>query len=114
MTERRAADLRGALSAHETGRGKRYDAALKAQAMDLASQRRSEGQSWRKVAEELGLRVETVRRWCEGSAPKGVRMRTVESVMAPEGRGVVVVSPRGLRVEGLTIDQAVVLLRALG
>lgn len=70
------------------------------------------------VAEELGLGLETVRRWClaarkEEKPPRAlvpVRVVSRPSVDASKHR----LSLSGWRVDGLTLAEAIELLRALG
>jgi transposase len=116
MTTTRLSTLRRELGAHVPGRGKRYPIELKARLVAFARARRSEGGSWATIADELGLTFETVRRWCVGNSPttKRTAMRAVEIVADAAPHALAVVSPSGLRVEGITIDDAVALLRALG
>lgn len=114
-----SAALRRAFEAHVGGRGRRYDGALMERARDFAEQRRREGRSWQSVANELCVRVETLRRWCVGcepgaSRPSVVRLRPVEVVAEPATRELSVVSRSGLRVEGVTLEDVVALLRAVG
>jgi transposase-like protein len=65
------------------------------------------------VAEELGLSEALLRRWCkkypETSKPE---FRAVEIVTSKRSRPVVI-TPRGLRVEGLSIEEIAVLLQSL-
>lgn len=111
--------LKQDLAAQERGRGKRYDTALRARVVQFAEQRRSEGRSWMAIATELGARFETVRRWCEAARPKpktALAVRPVEIVDAPRASGgaLAIVTPRGLRIEGLALEHVVALVRALG
>jgi hypothetical protein len=104
--------LRQALSAHVPGRGSRYEVGLKARAIAFANERRAEGRTWASIAEELGLRFETLRRWCT-PARSSRSMRAVEVIdEAPSSLSIA--SPSGLRIEGATLEQAIALLRALG
>ena len=107
----RALALRRALDAHGPGRGKRYEGALKSEVVTYAFAQHAEGQSWATIATELGVRVGTVRGWCGDEEPRA--MRPVEIVAEPKARSLTVVSASGARVEGLTLDEAAALLRAL-
>jgi hypothetical protein len=84
--------------------------------VEIARKLRREGRSWSRVAESLGLRVETVRRWCgsAGQEPSTASLRAVEVVSEPDARTMVVVSPRGLRVEGLGVRDVIAVLEAIG
>jgi hypothetical protein len=114
MTDQGAASLRRALGGHVGGRGRRCAEALKARVQAFAEERRHEGRSWSRIAEELGLRTETVRRWSLESESGEVRMRPVELAPDSAGSGMVLVARSGHRVEGLTLEQVAELLRALG
>jgi transposase len=115
MTTTEGSTLRGALDEHTAGRGKRYEAELKSRVVAFAQAQRGQGRSWGQVATELGLRFETLRRWCvKGSSSLPRAMRRVEIVADVASRRLAVVSPGGLRIEGLTLEDAVALLRAVG
>jgi hypothetical protein len=76
------------------------------------------------IANELGACFETVRRWCVAAPAAMVssppaRIRPVRVVAEPAIEVVAqsamkVVTPNGLRVEGVTVEQVVALIRALG
>jgi hypothetical protein len=123
MTTSRDAKLREDLAAHEGTRGKRYPKALKARVITFAEQRRSLGHTWEMISTELGICFETVRRWCIDGSRRGRTMKPVKVIDVPPPKTLVVssrssmlavVSPRGLRVEGLTLDDVVMLVRVLG
>jgi hypothetical protein len=111
----RAPSLRAAVIAHEPARGKRYDPGLKSRLVELAQTRRKEGASWNQISMETGLCYETVRRWCMATKPTGAHaMVPVRVVSDRSEHAVVVTSPSGHRIEGLSLDEAVAVLRALG
>jgi|SRR5271165_505023 len=114
MTTTQGSTLRSALGEHTAGRGKRYDAELKSRVVAFAQAQRGEGRSWAQVATELGLRFETLRRWCVKGSSSPRAMRRVEIVADGAPRKLTVVSSSGLRIEGLTLEDAVALLRAVG
>jgi hypothetical protein len=106
--------LRRALLRHRPGRGKLYAPDVQAGVVEFARVRRDEGASYKQVATELGLRFETVRRWCMGA----VAARTLKRVeIVDDSRasrvGVCIVCPSGHRLEGLTLEDAITVLRAL-
>jgi hypothetical protein len=107
--------LRRALLAHRPARGKLYAPEVQADVVEFARGRRADGASWKQIATELGMRFETVRRWCE-RAPGTRPLKRIEVV--DEGRATApvrcVVSPSGHRLEGLTLQDAIAVLRALG
>jgi hypothetical protein len=107
--------LRAAVVAHEPARGKRYDRRLKARIIELARLRRKQGASWKQIAGETGLCFETVRRWCVPTEPKRVHAMVPVRVTRDEAeRTVAVTSPAGYRIESLSLQEAVAVLRALG
>jgi transposase-like protein len=116
MTDRQASALHDAVSALPSGRSRRYSPALKARILDVARAGRAQGASWVQLAEELGVSLETLRHWCATIPTKRpTRMRRVRVVAErPATIGVSVVSSSGIRVEGLTLEQVIALLRALG
>jgi transposase-like protein len=115
MSGRHASSLRAALADHEPARGKRYEPALKARIIEFARSRRDQGASWMQIADEIGLGFETLRRWCIAEEPRSSRaMVPVQVVAEPSDRTVRIVSASGYRIEGLTLQEAVSVLRALG
>jgi len=88
--------------------------------MAYARRERAAWRSWAAIAEHLGVAEETVRRWCSGRQRKRavVPVEIVEAMgqqtRDTSAHGLAVVSPAGYRVEGLDVDVAARLLRALG
>lgn len=79
----------------------------------LREQRARGGRSWRSVAEELDVTEGVLRRWCEKyPEPSKPEFCAVE-VVAPKRARPVVVTPRGIRVEGLSVEEIAVLLQSL-
>lgn len=120
MTTHEAEALRRDLRRRGGGRGKRFDPELRSRIIAFAERRRREGASWNTIATELGACFETVRRWCGGGTLVPARqLRRVEvvseRVVDVRARGALaVVTPNGLRIEGVGIDDVVALVRALG
>jgi hypothetical protein len=114
MTARHASSLRAALASHEPGRGKRYPPDLKARIIEFAQSQRGEGASWAEVAGEVGIGFETLRRWCMAAEPKPRAMLPVRVVPDRDEANFSVVSASGYRVDGLTLPEAIAVLRALG
>ncbi|HEX4353202.1 MAG TPA: hypothetical protein VHZ95_09815 [Polyangiales bacterium] len=114
MTNARATSLRRELTHHERGRGNRYPVALRDRVVGYAEARRAEGASWVVIASELGLQIETVRRWClrDQTAEPVAAMIPVEIIDAPRAT-LSIVSPSGVRVEGATLAEVIAVLRAL-
>ena len=111
--------LRRALARIERGRGRRYPAALRERIARWAGVQRQRGARWRQLASELGISAESLRRWGALEAPRTSMLVPVEVV--PEA-GVEVAADRplrlvtraGHRIEGLSITDAITLVRVLG
>lgn len=122
MSTHEAEDLRRNLRRHGRARGKRFAPELRQRIVVYAERRRREGASWMAIAMDLGACFETVRRWCGGGGvPAARQLRRVEG--RAEGGAVIemsaqaplaVVTPKGLRIEGVGLDQVITLVRALG
>jgi hypothetical protein len=115
MSDRRALSVRDAVASLPSGRSRRYSQALKTRIVEVIRTHRAQGTSWEQLSEQLGVSLETLRRWYVDHPPKTARrMRRVHVVGERERAcGLSVVSPSGHRVEGLTLDQTIALLRAL-
>lgn len=103
-------------------RKRRNDAvprALRARLASHAQSRRRAGAGWWTMGRELGVSGSTLQRWCAKAPRPALRPVRVARVAARERvverseRGLVVVTAAGHRVEGLDVDEAAALLRAL-
>jgi predicted transcriptional regulator len=114
--DREVAEIRREVARHVTGT--QYRLELRRQVAAYGVTRRREGATWTAIAAEVGLNMETVRVWCLKALPpreeKTVALQAVEVVPDTRGSGLTVVSPAGIRVEGLTVETAAQLLRAIG
>lgn len=90
------------------GRRKRFPATLREKITRLGQGLRAEGKSWREVGAELGVHVESVRRFCQQTRAGFAAVEVVEEASRP-----VVISPQGYRVEGLTMAGIAELLERL-
>jgi hypothetical protein len=88
---------------------------LREQVIAWAVRQHEAGATWKQIQSELGL-ADIVRRWCVGrSQPKGRSLVPVEVVAEQPSHGSFsIVSPSGYRANGLTLSEAVALLRELG
>jgi hypothetical protein len=84
---------------------------LKARARLWIAERRSQGRTVAELAGELGVAAGTILRWSEGGVRALVPVRVVPD-RAPTA--ISVVSPSGFRIDGLTLADAVRVLRELG
>ncbi|HTE56562.1 MAG TPA: hypothetical protein VK698_37170 [Kofleriaceae bacterium] len=117
MADHEGRHLRRQVVARVRGRGKRYPEGLRRRVTAWARQRRDGGASLQVLSKELGLSMETVRRWtatARDSTPARTALVPVEVIEEPTARLAVVVSPSGFRLEGLTLDEAVAVLARLG
>jgi len=81
------------------------------------AKRRDRGDGWSELVRKLGVSTLTLQRW-SSSPPsrlsREVMLRRVEvDEPAPVERTIVLVSPTGLRIEGLTIADVIAILRGL-
>lgn len=94
------------------GVGRRYPSELRAVAVAVAQERREEPLA--RVAADLGVSPMSLQRWLEQGEPAGFRPVEVESGSAEApARGLVLITPRGYRVEGLEAGVLVSILRVL-
>jgi hypothetical protein len=115
MTSQQVWRVRAAVSSHRPERGKRYSPELRARILAFAAAWHDEGASWERIATELGLSTETLRGWRAGEAASDAHAMVPVHVVADHDRqGVSIPSVSGHRIEGLTLDDAVYVLRALG
>ena len=108
------------------GRGARYPEDLRVEAVAAARARIEAGERLGSVASELGLAAGTLSRWLEAPAvpASATEWRAVEvieepgpasaSSPPPAPGSLVLTTARGHRLEGLSLDEAALLLEALG
>jgi hypothetical protein len=95
-------------------RGRLFPEPLRTRLAKAARELRERGETNAEISALLGISKETARRMA--SEGNGAALVPVEIAAAPATRNdaeLVVVSPTGWRVEGLDLDEAVALLRAL-
>ena len=98
------------------GRGRRYPAELRDELLRAVAEMREQGASWPEMSRALGVTVETLRRWWsepKRNAASPAALVPVEISTPLVGSSLVLVTPGGLRVEGLDVTSAALLLRAL-
>jgi len=95
----------------------RYPIAFRAAVAAVTRTQLDQGASMHRVAGALGLPARSLLRWLEQSGPPVLRPVTVRSEAAPPAppaAGPVLVTPQGVRVEGLDRDTLIAVLRILG
>jgi len=107
--------FRAAAALENRGRGRmgrRYSAALRAQAVRYWTQRETEGDALPEVAASLGVAPWSLQRWAR--APRLRPVQIVPPVTPPAGRQLVVVlTADNVRIEGLDIETAAHLVARL-
>jgi hypothetical protein len=113
--------LRAAIRRYQHGRpprAVRYPTAVRRTVTALARRRRREGAHVKTIAHEVGVAPWTLALWLR--TPASATLRAVDVVpdvpaaSAPVHLRPVLITPQGLRVEGLDPDTLVAVLRALG
>jgi transposase-like protein len=108
-TQDRAEALRLKLASSRDGR-KRVPVELRTEAVAFAKAEHALGQRYKTIARALGVKAETLMRWCRAShEPKFARV-VVKSAARPR---LTVHGPAGIRIEQLSLKQVAELLRAL-
>ena len=96
------------------GRDTRYPEELRARVGAWVADRRLHGDLWADIVKELGVPVgtQTLQRWAAAHEP--LAMLPVELAGAsPSPPGISIVTSMGVRIEGLTITEAIAILRTL-
>jgi len=95
----------------------RYPASVRAAIVALARTRLGQGQSLARVAQGVGVSFPTLASWLAGPAQPALRPVTIGPAAPPPparpASSIVLVTPHGIRVEGLDGDTLVAVLRAL-
>ncbi|MHA1905031.1 MAG: hypothetical protein ACW977_13790 [Candidatus Thorarchaeota archaeon] len=115
-----AAEVCAALAAlGERGRTTRIPDDVRAMVVRYARQQRRRGVSWRTIGSKLSVSASAMQRWARGQERPRVRraaaMVPVQVREEPREEHVLaVVTPSGVRVEGLSLEAAVHMLQRLG
>jgi hypothetical protein len=113
MTDRELQDLRRRLGTIPRGRGRRFPADVRERIVAWAAERRVRGDWWCELSRELGVPARTLKRWATPRPGRAVSLRPVDVIDERPVRTVTIVSPSGLRIEGVTIADAITILRGL-
>ena len=96
----------------ERGRTERVPDAVRGKVVDYARAQRACGESWKTIAQEVGLSASGLQRWFQ-DAPHLTQVKIVPD-REPDAPKVSLISPRGYRIEGLTLLEALHALGRLG
>lgn len=109
---RNATELREAITKSRTGKTRwRCPAPLREEIVGFIQERRAEGVSVNKIAAQLGMSESGIRRWLQKADG---RLRPIRVLEKASGSDLVLVSPGGYRLEGLSSTSAADVLRRLG
>ena len=88
----------------------RVPAGLRAEVTAYAQSAQRDGQSYTAVARGLGIKVQTLMRWCR--VPSQPRFSKV-LVSRPSNKTLTMHGPGGTRIEGLSVEQIATLMKTL-
>ncbi len=101
-----------------SGVQRRYSGSLRHKAISYSVEKRREGASWLKIAQELGISGWTLARWVSRTEIEG-EIKEVEIITemkekkVPGKDGLGFFTPEGYRVEGLSLEKVRSLLQSL-
>jgi hypothetical protein len=113
MVDRELRELQRAIAAVQRRRRRRYPAKLRARISAWVATRRAKGAWWCDVARPLGVSAPTLKRWAEAAPTTPIALRPVDVIDLPPAGTVTLVSPTGLRIEGVAVADAIAILRGL-
>jgi hypothetical protein len=111
-----ARELRDLVRAVEVVRRRgdaRYPAKLRARITAWVIARRDRGDWWSEISAAIRIPTQTLVRWSEASCSASNEMKAVDVIDAPPIGTVTLVAPTGLRIEGVSIDAAIAILRGI-
>jgi hypothetical protein len=111
--DRELRDLMRALKAFRRRGAARYPAKLRAQITEWVIGRREHGEWWTEISATLGIPTPTLVRWAETSRAAVGEMKAVEVIDPPPRDTVTLIAPTGLRIEGVSIETAIAILRGI-
>jgi hypothetical protein len=93
--------------------GFRFSSALRGEITAWVATQRERGAWWRELSSAIGIPEKTLRRWAAPRPAATASLVPVEVIDAPPQGTVTLVSPTGLRIEGVSIADAIAILRGL-
>jgi hypothetical protein len=94
--------------------GFRFSSELRGAITEWVAEQRARGVWWCDLSRAIGVSAETLKRWAAPRTPDAAAaMLPVEVIDAPPTGTVTLVSPTGLRLEGVAIADAIAILQGL-
>jgi hypothetical protein len=87
--------------------------ALRAEIAAWVAEQRSRGAWWCDLADTVGIPADTLKRWAAPPMTASTTLLPVEVIDAPSVETITLVTPKGLRIEGVSIASAIAILRGL-
>ncbi len=99
----------------ERGRTQRIPVEVREVVVEFARRERHRGRSWADIADRIGVSTSALIRWAQGRRPKQRKVVpvAVREHVAADAAPVVLVTPGGYRIEGVSVEQTVDLMRRL-
>lgn len=114
MQDRDARELRRRVARLKRDRpGFRFSSALRAEITAWVVVQRGRGVWWCDLSRAIGVPAETLKRWAAPRTPDAAAMLPVEVIDVPPVGTVTLVSPTGIRLEGVSIVDAIAVLQGL-
>ena len=114
MKNRELRELRRWLDTIPRGRGHRIPRRLRERVTAWVALHRECGAWWSELAAQIGVPAKTLKRWSAPSSSRPIALRRVEvAEVAEPARTITLVAPTGVRIEGVTVADAIAILRGL-
>lgn len=91
----------------------RYPSKLRARITAWVEVQRKRGEWWTDISTALGMPAQTLVRWTESRRDVATDMRAVDVIDAPPIGTVTLIAPTGIRIDGVSIDAAIAILRGI-